>query len=104
MNLGHLGAAILVAGLTMGAPGAFAFQLVPSDTNTDGSTKFTDPDQKTENLANSYQSGNGTGTLKFGNATLQFGMSGANSGSSPAMQERFLQSPAARTVPSQGGW
>jgi hypothetical protein len=102
MNLKNLGAAILVTGLAMGAPAAFAFQLVPADTNTDGSAKFTDPDQKTENLANRYQSGNGTGTLKFGNATLQFGMSGSNNGSSPASQDRFLQSPAARTVPSQG--
>jgi hypothetical protein len=102
MKLKTLGAAILVAGLTMGAPGAFAFQIVPPDTNADGSAKFTDPDQKTENLANRYQSGNGTGALKFGNTTLQFGMSGSNNGTSPAMQDRFLQSPAARTVPSQG--
>jgi hypothetical protein len=105
MKLGFLGAAIVAATMLVGASGAFAFQFVNPDTNPDGTTKFTDPDQHTQSLSNQYRSGNSSpGTLKFGNTTLQFGMSGGNSSNAPTpwMQERFLQSPAARTVPSQG--
>jgi hypothetical protein len=106
MKLGYLGAAVVVAALFAGAPGALAFQFVNPDNNTGGTTNFTDPDQRTQDLADRYSSGNGNaGTLKFGNSTLQFGMSRGNSsnyGPSPAIQEKFLQSPAARTVPSQG--
>ena len=102
----YLGAAIIAATMVIAAPSAFAFQFVNPDTNADGTTQFTDPDQHTQNLSNRYGSGDSsTGTLKFGNSTLRFGMSGGNGsnyGPSPAIQERFLQSPAARTVPSQG--
>lgn len=104
-----LGAAIVVAMLAS-APCAFAFQFVNPDTNSNGTLNLTDPDQHTENLANRFgsssSSGASTGTLKFGNSTLQFGMSNgrdnSNYGPSPAIQEKFLQSPASRTVPSQG--
>lgn len=104
-----LGAAV-VAAMLAGAPSAFAFQFVNPDTNSNGTLNLTDPDQHTQNLANRFgsssNSGASSGTLKFGNSTLQFGMSNgrdnSNYGPSPAIQEKFLQSPASRTVPSQG--
>jgi hypothetical protein len=106
MKLGHLGAAIVAAGMLAFTSGAFAFQFVnPDSITTEGTTKFSDPDQRTQSLSDRYGPGNSsTGTLKFGNSTLQFGMSGGNGNNAPSpwMQERFLQSPAARTVPSQG--
>jgi len=109
MKLEILGAAIVAAVLASG-PAAFAFQFVNPDASSNGTLNLTDPDQHTQNLADRFsssQSGNGAsaGTLKFGNSTLQFGMTGGNSsnyGPSPAIQEKFLQSPASRTVPSQG--
>lgn len=107
-----LGVAIVAAAVLTGGPSAFAFQFVNPDTNPDGtSSKFsTDLDQSgpTQSPSSRFQfkdSGDGnTGSLKFGSTTLQFGMSGGNGnyGPSPAIQERFLQSPASRTVPSQG--
>jgi hypothetical protein len=108
-----LGVAVVAAAVLAGGPSAFAFQFVNPDTNPDGtSTKFsTDLDQQSSPDPNhrfQFKDGsNGNanaGSLKFGNTTLQFGMSGGsgNYGPSPALQERFLQSPAARTVPSQG--
>jgi hypothetical protein len=102
MKSGLFSAAIIAAGLVIGASGASAFQIVPAETNPDGTTKFADPDQRTQNLANSYQSRNGQNTMTFGHTTLQFGSTSSNSGPSPALQEKFLQSPASRTVPSQG--
>jgi hypothetical protein len=111
MKVEFLGAAVVAVVLASG-PSALAFQFVNPDTNPDGtSTKFsTNLDQQASPAPNSRfqfnDSGNGNaGTLKFGNTTLQFGMYGGSHGSygpSPAIQERFLQSPAARTVPSQG--
>ena len=107
-----LGAALAAATLA-GGSSAFAFQFVNPDTNLDGSSKFTTtPDQQPLPAPNSrfnLSSGGSAGasTLKFGDTTLQFGMSGRNSGNSglsPALQEKFLQSPASRTVPSQQGW
>jgi hypothetical protein len=90
------------------ASSASAFQFVNPDTNSNGPLNLTDPDQHTANLANRFNSGSTSpssgGTLKFGNTTLQFGMSNgrdSNYGPSPALQEKFLQSPASRTVPSQ---
>ena len=100
--------AAVVAAVLAGAPSAFAFQFVNPDTNSNGTLNLTDPDQHAGNLANRFGSGSSagtSGTLKFGNSTLQFGMSNgrdSNYGPSPAIQEKFLQSPASRTVPSQG--
>lgn len=111
MKSGLLGVALVAAAVLVGAPSAFAFQFVNPDTNPDGtSTKFsTNLDQQpgpSPIPASRFQSGDtgSGGTLKFGNTTLQFGMYGGgnNYGPSPALQERFLQSPASRTVPSQG--
>jgi hypothetical protein len=106
-----LGVAVVAAAVLASTPGVFAFQFVNPDTNPDGtSSKFsTDLDQSgNPSPSGRFQlkdsgNGNNAGTLKFGNTTLQFGMSnGGNYGPSPALQERFLQSPASRTVPSQG--
>ena len=111
----RLGVAVVAAAVLAGGPSAFAFQFVNPDTNPDGtSSKFsTDLDQSGPSASPSPSSrfqlrdssdGNG-GTLKFGSTTLQFGTyggRGADYGPSPAIQERFLQSPASRTVPSQG--
>jgi hypothetical protein len=107
MKIEILGA-MVVAVLLASAPGAFAFQVVNPDTNSNGTLNLTDPDQHTQVPSNRFSSGNTTtsaGALKFGNSTLQFGMTNgrdSNYGPSPALQERFLQSPASRTVPSQG--
>jgi hypothetical protein len=107
-----LGVAVVAAAVLASSPGAFAFQFVNPDTNADGtSSKFsTDLDQRGQSPSpgSRFQfkdggSGNNSGTLKFGNTTLQFGMGNRGDyGPSPAIQERFLQSPASRTVPSQG--
>lgn len=113
MKSGLFGVALVAAAVLVGAPSAFAFQFVNPDTNPDGtSTKFsTNLDQQpgpSPSPTNRFQTGdsaNGSGgALKFGNTTLKFGMYGGagNYGPSPALQERFLQSPASRTVPSQG--
>lgn len=109
MRLGFLGVAIVAATMAS-ASNASAFQFVNPDTNSNGTLNLTDPDQHTQNLANRFGSSNNTGNassgaLKFGNTTLQFGMSNgrdSNYGPSPALQEKFLESPASRTVPSQG--
>ena len=107
----RLGVAIVAAAVLAGGPSAFAFQFVDPDTNPDGtSSKFsTDLDQQPSPTPNhrfqfSDGSNGNAGSLKFGSTTLQFGMSGGggNYGPSQAIQERFLQSPASRTVPSQG--
>ena len=106
MKFGILGAALVAATLAS-ASGALAFQFVNPDTNSNGTLNLTDPDQQTQNLSNRFSSGapSSAGTLKFGSTTLQFGMTNgrdSNYGPSPAIQEKFLQSPASRTVPSQG--
>ncbi len=106
MTLGYVRLAVVAAALVMGAPSAFAFQIVgPSAPGGVSGSNFTDPDAKTDNMASQYQSGKsgGMNSLKFGNTTVQFGGSGSdNYGPSPFMQDRFLSSPSARTVPSQG--
>lgn len=108
MKIEILGAVIVAAILASG-PSAFAFQLVNPDTNSNGTLNLSDPDQQTQSPSNRFSSGSNTasnaGSLKFGSTTLQFGMSNgrdSNYGPSPALQEKFLQSPASRTVPSQG--
>jgi len=112
MRFAFLGVAIVAGVALASGPSAFAFQFVNPDTNPDGSSsKFsTNLDQQssspTPNSRFHFSDGGNasTGSLKFGNTTLQFGMSGGNGnyGPSPAIQEKFLQSPASRTVPSQG--
>jgi len=106
MTLGQLRLAVVAVALVLGAPSAFAFQIVgPSAPGGVSGSNFTDPDAKTDNMASQYQSGRGgnTNTMKFGNTTLQFGGAAAdNYGPSPFMQDRFLSSPSSRTVPSQG--
>ena len=109
MRLGLIGVAI-VATVIASASSASAFQFVNPDTNSNGTLNLTDPDQHTQDSANRFNSGGTTGSsssgaIKFGNGTLQFNTSSgrdSNLGWSPALQERFPQSPASRTVPSQG--
>jgi hypothetical protein len=107
MRLEILGVAIVAAVLVSGSS-AFAFQFVNPDTSSNGTLNLSDPDEHTQNLADRFgSSGNGasSGAFKLGSGTLQFGMTGgsnSNYGPSPAIQEKFLQSPASRTVPSQG--
>ena len=112
MKFAFLGVAVVAGAVLAAGPSAHAFQLVNPDTNSDGaSSKFsTDLDQQSQSPSPnsrfhfSDSGSNSTGTLKFGNSTLQFGVSGGsnNYGPSPAIQEQFLRSPASRTVPSQG--
>src|ERR1700690_3947350 len=81
MTLGHLRLAVVAAALVMGAPSAFAFQIVgPSAPGGVSGSNFTDPDAKTDNMASQYQSGKsgGMNSLKFGNTTVQFGGSGTD--------------------------
>lgn len=95
-----LSVALLGAALIASGPSAFAFTIVNQDSeNGGGSAKFADPDQKTENFANSSQGGAGTSTLHIGNSTLRFGASPSYQ-PSPWIQDRFIDNPAARTVPS----
>ena len=107
MKLELLGATIVAVALAS-TPDARAFQFVNPDSNSSGTLNLTDPDQPTPTPSNRFSSGStstNAGTLKFGNTTLQFGMTGGRGsdwGPSPAIQEKFLQSPASRTVPSQG--
>ncbi len=109
MRLGLLSVAMVAAAMAS-ASSASAFQFVNPDTNSNGTLNLTDPDQHTGNLANRFSSGNTTGNttsgaIKLGDSTLQFSMGSgrdSNFGPSPALQEKFLQSPASRTVPSQG--
>ncbi|HUN45852.1 MAG TPA: hypothetical protein VMU85_05005 [Stellaceae bacterium] len=106
MTLGYLRFAVLAAALVAAAPGAYAFQIVgPSQPGGVSGSNFTDPDQKTDNLANRFQSGDSanTKTLHFGSTTLQFGGGATdNYGPSPFVRDRFLSNPSAGTVPSQG--
>ena len=91
MKLAFLGVAIAAGVALASGPSAFAFQFVNPDTNPDGSSsKFsTNLDQ---------QSSSPTPNSRF-----HFSDGGnGNYGPSPAIQEKFLQSPASRTVPSQG--
>lgn len=112
MKFGFLGVAVVAGAVLASVPSVHAFQFVNPDTNPDGtSSKFsTDLDHQTQSPSPnsrfhfSDSGSNSSGTLKFGNSTLQFGVSGGsdNYGPSPAIQEKFLRSPASRTVPSQG--
>ena len=55
-----IGAWVVAAVLFAAAPGAFAFQFVNPDSNSGGTTNFTDPDQQTQKLTNRFGSGNGS--------------------------------------------
>ncbi|HTZ77997.1 MAG TPA: hypothetical protein VMC10_08820 [Stellaceae bacterium] len=108
MTVGYLRMAVLAAAAVLvAAPSAFAFQIVgPSQSGGVSGSNFTDPDQKSDNWASKFQSGGDSSnmrTMKFGSTTLQFGGGAVdNYGPSPALRDRFLQNPAARTVPSEG--
>ena len=60
--------AILAAAFVLAAPTAHAFTMdTQSNTNSDGSARYTDPDERFSG------SGNGQGTIQQGNTTLRFG-------------------------------
>jgi hypothetical protein len=60
--------AILAAAFVLAAPAAHAFTMdTQSNTNSDGSARYTDPDERFSG------SGNGQGTIQQGNTTLRFG-------------------------------
>jgi hypothetical protein len=62
--------AILAAAFVLAAPAAHAFTFegqANTNTNSDGSARYTDPDERFSN------SGNGQGTIQQGNTTLRFG-------------------------------
>lgn len=99
MRHGFLFSAALVA-LAATAPVSFAFQVQTAPTNSDGSAKFTDPDNLTDSMANSLSGNSNASTMHFGSTSLRFsGGNGSNgygsSGSSlsPALQERLMIGP-----------
>ena len=101
MRTSAMRAAVFGAALVLGATGAHAFSIVPGETDSSGNPKFTDPDQLRHRFSDQSQSGSSGTTLKFGNSTLQFSAPSSQNGPSPFIRDQFLDSPAARTVPSQ---
>jgi hypothetical protein len=89
MKLWHLSLVAAALALAVAAPKAHAFTLdSTSGVNSDGSSKYVDPDSRFSG------SGNGTTTQQFGNTTLQFGVhNGGLFNSSPAedRDRMFLQ-------------
>jgi hypothetical protein len=87
MKLWHLSLVAAALALTLAAPKAHAFTLdTSSGVNSDGSSKYVDPDTRF--------SGNGTTTQQFGNTTLQFGVHNGGLSNSNAGEDRermFLQ-------------
>jgi len=65
--------AVLIAMITLAVPAAYAFTVeTKNNSNSDGSPKFTDPDEKVE------QFGHGSATTQQGNTTFQFGARSSN--------------------------
>ncbi len=91
-------AAIVAAGLVLGH-GAFAWEIQHTGgTNPDGTPRFTDPDTITDGMANHLSGGSGSTSsgsgVKIGNTSFSFGGgSNSSSGMTPALQERFFDSP-----------
>jgi hypothetical protein len=97
--------AVLAAGLLLGAPGAFAWEIQHTGgSNPDGTPRFTDPDTVSDGMANHLSGGSGSGSgsgVKIGNSTFSFsGGSQSSSGMSPALQDRFLTNSSHGTVPN----
>jgi len=101
MRISAIQAAVLGTMLVVGAGTAHAFQIIAPDTNPDGSTKFTDPDQMRTRFSDQSQTGSNSKSLKFGNSTLQFSGGNSSNAPTPFMRDQFLDNPASRTVPSQ---
>jgi hypothetical protein len=92
-----LAAAIVAAGLVLGH-GAFAWEIQHTGgTNPDGTPRFADPDTITDGMAANLSGGSGSSSgsgIKIGNSTFSFsGGSNSSSGMTPALQERFFDSP-----------
>jgi hypothetical protein len=87
----------LTAALLLAASAAYAFEIQPLPTNPDGSAKFSDPDQVTQNMANHLagESSSDGMTLFGGRMSIQ-GSGGWNAyGMSNADRDRFLGGPDA---------
>ena len=101
MRKSLLSLAVLYFGLGVAVPGAFAFTIVTPGAGGSSSANLTDPDQKAEDFADRLQSGGSNSSMPFGNGHLQFSVSGSNgSDSSANANDRFIDDPAGRTVPS----
>jgi hypothetical protein len=98
MKKSFLPVVLVSLGLVMGAPGAFAFTIVTPGSGGSAGVNLTDPDQKTDNLADQYQSGRGS-TMPFGDGSLQFNVSHPDNSASSA-NDLFMANPASHTVPS----
>ena len=87
------------------SPLALAFQVQTAPTNTDGSAKFSDPDDVADGIA-AHLAGNGgasSSALQFGGTTLSVGGTDSH-GLSPALQERLMGGyggAGASTIPSR---
>lgn len=101
MRTSAMRAAIFGAVLVLAGTGAHALTLVPGESNPDGAAKVTDPDKLRHRFSDQSQTGGNSTQLRFGNTTLQFNSSSTSYGPSPFIRDQFLDSPAARTVPSQ---
>jgi ethanolamine utilization microcompartment shell protein EutL len=83
------------ASIFVASPLAVAFQVQSAPTSSDGSSKFTDPDDATNQTA-AHLTGDSTASsgsvLHFGSTTLSIGgSSGSNADTmSPALQERLM--------------
>jgi hypothetical protein len=93
--------AILAAALALGASGAHALTIVGGDGTSNGSPNLADADKRAHRFTDQSPSGSNGTTLHFGNSTLQFYGGSSSYGPSPFIRDQFLDSPAARTVPSQ---
>lgn len=101
LGLGFVAAILLVAA----SPDAKAF-MVQSSKGVDAATgaRVADPDDVQRDFSHRWtDSGTTLGTQTIGNSTLRFGMSRSDGGPFGGDNNNnwFLESPAARTVPSQ---
>lgn len=96
MRQGLLISAMLAAFVAM-TPASFAFEFKSAPSNSDGSAKFSNPDNLTDGMARDLSQGGSGTSFHIGNSTLNFsGGAGSESyGMSPALQERLMLGPNA---------
>jgi hypothetical protein len=89
--------AALTAALLLAASAAYAFEIQPLPTNSDGSARFSDPDQATQNMANHLAGDNSSGGMTLFGGRMSIQSSGGSNayGMSDANQDRFLGGPDA---------
>jgi hypothetical protein len=103
-----LSVAILALALALGAPGAFAFDIVNDGTSIDNKAglKLADPDDLTNEMSSQQSAAGRSGAtiMHFGNTTLQFQAgSGSSANRDVGIESRFVPDPAANSVPSLRG-